>query len=153
MHPPHLRVQLLDYDAEERQQDGLHAHTTNKLFDSIDRNLNNLYNTAFAPAALAATLTTVLSSNGRLIRPSSTRILQLNDTGQWITVERDIVTGIRANILLRHFDKTFEHRQQRIREVLANRAPQHIPPLCTVPLTPSPHFDNHCTTPVRHLHL
>jgi hypothetical protein len=47
--------------------------------------------------------------------------LQLNDTGQWITVERDIVTGICANILLRHFDQTFEHRQQRIKE----RAPQH----------------------------
>jgi hypothetical protein len=67
MNPPHLRVQLLDSDAEEWLQDGPHAHTTNKLFDSIDHNLNNLYNTAFAPAALAATLTTVISSNGRLI--------------------------------------------------------------------------------------
>jgi hypothetical protein len=121
MNSPHLKVQLLDCDTEERQRDLPQAHTTNKFFDRIDRNLNNLYLATFAPGALAATLTALTRTDGQLIRPSSTRILQLNDTGQWITVERDSLTGICANILLRHFDKTFEHRQ----EVLANRAPQH----------------------------
>ena len=125
MNPPHLRIQLLDCDAEEQQRDRSHIPNTNKLFDRIDRNLNNLYLATFAPGALAATLTALTRTDGRLIRPSSTRILQLNDTGQWTTVERDSLTGIGANVLLRHFDETFEHRQQRIKEALANRAPQH----------------------------
>jgi hypothetical protein len=125
MNPPHLRVQLLDCDAEEQQRDRPHIPNTNKLFDSIDRNLNNLYLATFAPGALAATLTALTRTDGRLIRPFSTRILQLNDTGQWTTVKRDSLTGTCANVLLRHFDETFEHRQQRIKEALANRAPQH----------------------------
>ena len=99
MNPPHLRIQLLDCDAEEQQRDRSHIPNTNKLFDRIDRNLNNLYLATFAPGALAATLTALTRTDGRLIRPSSTRILQLNDTGQWTTVERDSLTGIGANVL------------------------------------------------------
>jgi hypothetical protein len=85
MNPLHLRVQLLDCDTEEQQRDRPHIPNKQIVRQHRPQPEQSLLAT-FAPGALAATLTAVTRTDGRLIRPSSTRILQLNDTGQWATV-------------------------------------------------------------------